>query len=79
LTPKQKELIEQYRAEELGLTTSSADTKDAKQDNGSFTINQAWSRLKDFLKQAPEDSSKKSDSASSGDSSAEKKQKDSKQ
>ncbi len=61
LTPRQKELMEEFKVEEIGSVVSSTDSKDPHKDSSSFTIQQAWNRLKEFLKQPPNESEKKTD------------------
>ncbi len=61
LTPRQKELMEEFKMEEFGSVISPTDSKDPHKDSSSFTIHQAWNRLKEFLKQRPDESEKKSD------------------
>jgi DnaJ-class molecular chaperone len=64
MTPRQLELMEEFRREELGLTGSDAGKTTGKQEHSSFTINQAWNRLKEFIenkKDCDNDAQKKTD------------------
>lgn len=66
LTPKQKELVDQIIKDEMASTDGKESSSTASNPNSSFTINQAWKRLKEFLNKPdcssdtkPKDSKKK--------------------
>lgn len=72
LSPKQRELVEQIAKDEIGAI----ENKDSSNGtHSSFTINQAWKRLKEFLNKPQcdvkdeKDSSKKSEATSKESSS----------
>lgn len=71
ITSKQKDLINQIVQDELGDAESKdSSASNSSNPNSSFTINQAWKRLKEFLnhsdtaKESTTNDSKKSEKSS---------------